>query len=187
MKYIFLVSLLICSLSSGVVKAGTIECSSGLVLSVAGKAQNKNQKVALSDSVNLEINQYLFVETYKAARIAKNLICQKIDGASYTGKSDEWTKFFRSALDGLVKAKYENVQFTLVGIDERSYVSENSSQEYVFQGTKDDNEQVIYNLAVLSENKQSLLTISVSGNIAEKEQIQKEYQKLVTSLKETKL
>ncbi|MDO6444328.1 hypothetical protein Q4493_00935 [Colwellia sp. 1_MG-2023] len=142
----------------------------------------KVQNINLSSQVSLDLEQFLSYGNFDIYRIATNVICQKLSGTKYTGKIDEWQKFFDSALNGLLKEKYKEIKFTLVGNDDAVFKGRNISKEYIFHGDKDGNEQVIYNIAVMSENKQSLFTLSVSGNIAAEKEILSEYKRLVNSM-----
>lgn len=154
------------------------------------KPQIKQQTVNVNANIQLKLSNVVSVNSDLAARIATNVSCQTLTGASYTGSKEEWLGFFDSAIKGLRKANYKELEFTLVGSEDKVYNDEKAqgyiSKEYTYIGTIDDNKQIIKNLALLDKSANTLYTFSVSGNVMVKDEVTKEFFRLVASIKQPK-
>jgi hypothetical protein len=135
----------------------------------------------------MQLSNTVAIKEIKSARIASNITCQQLTGASYTGSNEEWAKFFDSAFQGLHKAKFKNIQFTLAGEDDKVFdtilANDYAVKEYVLTGDADGNKQVFKNLALLDKANNTVYTFSVSGNIAVEAEIIEEFNRLVGSIK----
>jgi hypothetical protein len=160
------------------------------------KPRTKKQALNLSADVQMAITNKISINKALKARIATNVSCQKLMGASYTGSEAEWAKFFDSAISGLVQSGSKGLEFTLVGDNDRefnaiatSYTDLASSfiaKEYTFSGEIRGTKQVIRNLALLDKESNILYTLSVSGHDSVTTEIGQEFSRLVTSIKAAK-
>mgnify|MGYP000167293279 CR=1 FL=1 len=148
---------------------------------------NKTQRIDLNKEVAMVLTNAVAVNKNLGIHIASNTTCQQMLGASYTGSKAEWANFFDSALTGLLKAGFKELQLTLVGENDKIFNSPLTktliAKEYVFTGEIGDNKQIIKNLALLDKTNNTIYTFSVSGNVASKEGIIKEYKRLLVSIK----
>jgi len=178
--YRTLLTIFILIVASATTSAKTKTCGHKFVLPETTK--DRTQIVDLAPGKSVELSQYLFFTSAKKAQIATNVVCQKVSGISYTGQPEEWKKFFDSALTGFVNTGYQHLSFTLVGENEAVLKNNNLAKEYIFRGTKEGNEQIIYNVAMLSTDYSSMLTISVSGNVIASEEIKNEFIKITSTV-----
>jgi len=146
-------------------------------------AKEKQQVIPASKDVSIHIKQMLAVQSKDGVKIASNAICQKLSGANYTGSEQEWQSFISSAVNGLLKAKYKDLQITMVGGGDKVYQGKLAHKEYIFTGSVPGNKQYIYNLAVLDKSENTVYTLSVSGNESAIEKVQSEFSRLVDSFK----
>jgi len=157
----------------------------GLTINFESEPARKQQIINMSAQVSMTITNSTLIKKDLAAQIATNTTCQQLAGASYTGSQQEWAKFFDSAFSGLVKANYQDLKFTLVGENEKAYTLKNNlvTKEYVLTGEIKNNKQIIKNLALLDKDKNRMYTFSVSGNEIVAAEIDKEFKRLVSSIK----
>lgn len=141
----------------------------------------KEQKINVSKGVELKLKQYVAVRTEKGANIASNVICQHLIGQQYTGSQQEWKGFINSAVQGLIKHGFKNLNMTKVGTDDAVYKGSYPNFEYTFTGDLGKNKQIIHNLALLDKANNQVITFSVSGNEKVKSEIKAEYKNLVNS------
>lgn len=189
----FITALLLAIAFTGSVNATSLVHNTSLcLLEVAfeSEVQKKQQTINLNNNVKMSIANLMATQSVPGARMATNVGCQKLDGASYTGSKQEWVKFFNSAVSGMVKEKYQKVSFTLVGDTEKVYrpVAKANfiTKEYIIRGAIKDNQQVIMNLAILDKPNNTLYTFSVSGSALVETEIAKEFQRLLASLEPLK-
>ncbi|MCP4990437.1 MAG: hypothetical protein GY928_31690 [Colwellia sp.] len=158
-----------------------------LVLNFSDKPKKKQQTLKLNATVSMALTNAIALNNSYAARIATNVSCQQLTGASYTGSHVEWAKFFDSATQGLIKASYKELEFTLVGSDEINFKSalaqEFVAKEYDYIGTIGNNKQLIKNLALLDKKNNTLYTFSVSGNVMVESNVKLEFERLLASIK----
>ena len=69
-------------------------CLPNVVFSTAAKI-NKTEYELPNDAV-LRITQALATKVVDDAQIASNVICQRLEGITYTGSRDEWTKYINT-------------------------------------------------------------------------------------------
>ncbi|WP_042150688.1 MULTISPECIES: hypothetical protein [unclassified Pseudoalteromonas] len=146
-------------------------------------AKEKQQVIPASKDVSIYIKQMLAVHSSSGVKIASNAICQKLSGASYTGSEQEWQSFISSAVNGLLKANYTDLQITMVGEDDKVYQGKLAHKEYIFTGSVPGNKQHIYNLAVLDKSNNTVYTMSVSGNERAVREVKSEFSRLIKSFK----
>ena len=151
------------------------------------KPTNKNQMLNFDDNIHMQLTNSVAIKERKSARIASNITCQQLTGASYTGSDEEWVKFFDSAFQGMLKANFKDIQFTLVGeadkIFKPDFVNDYMVKEYFFNADAGGNKQIIKNLALLDKANNSVYTFSVSGNEIVEAEIIEEFNRLVASIK----
>lgn len=188
-----MLTLILSSTLSTNVNASTAlfnESVCALSVQLEHKPQTKQQTIQLSKTVQMKLSNAVAINNSMAARIATNVSCQQLFGASYSGSSAEWAKFFDSAIAGLVNAKYENIQFTLVGDEDKIFTSELAkrymAKEYLFTADISGNKQVIKNLALLDKSNNTLYTFSVSGNKMLDSNVRLEFERLLKSIKNSK-
>lgn len=158
-------------LNSSAVNAKALTCGGSISIDIPGQVQEKSQKIDLNESISLGLKQMVVTSSFEGNKLAANAICQTLYGTKYTGKDDEWSKFYKSAAQGLVAAKYTELSLTLVGENDAILKNNRLSREYIIKGTKSGIEHVIYNVAVLSQDLQSILTLSISGNSKVKDNV----------------
>lgn len=147
------------------------------------KAQHKTQSLSVTEMVSLELSQYVAKQVVSNAAIVSNVTCQKFIGHQYSGSQEEWAGFVKSALDGLIKAGFTDLQFTRVGTDESIYQGKLDNLQYRISGDIGGNQQIIQNLTLLDKAKNQVYTLSVSGNEKVKSEIEHEFARLVASFK----
>lgn len=166
------------------VQAATISdhtlCQSSF--SLTSKPRLKSQQVKLSETVSMTLENSVSIFSKKGTRIATNINCQVLMGHQYSGSAEEWAKFIDSAIQGLTKANYKKVKFTLVGNDEKMYSTDKQNKEYIFSANFEGINHLIYNLAVLDKKQNTVYTFSVSGAAVVKAEVENEYNRLVQSL-----
>ncbi|WMN61206.1 hypothetical protein NI389_07440 [Pseudoalteromonas xiamenensis] len=142
------------------------------------------QQFNMNNGGKLSMTQWLNVETISESRakIASNIICQSLQGASYTGEDEEWSQFIQGAARGLVDANATNIEFTLVGTDDATYHGKLDNREYQFIATMDDYKQMMRNITLLNKSRNQVITVSISGNTVIAEEINKEYRRIVSQL-----
>jgi hypothetical protein len=162
-----------------------------LVFDFSDKPKIKQQTLKLNATVTMVFTNALALKDGLAARIATNVTCQQLTGTSYTGSDAEWGKFFNSASQGLVKAGYTGLEFTLVGSADEIFQSPLAKQfmakEYSYTGTIGTNKQLINNLALLDKTTNTLYTFSVSGNVMVESNVRLEFERLLASIKKESL
>ncbi|MCG7566511.1 hypothetical protein MHM95_09430 [Pseudoalteromonas sp. CnMc7-15] len=178
-----LASMILCASALLASSEGFASNSEHCAITIAfkGQAQSRSQQAQLSPKVTLELKQWVDTHSVKGVKVASNVICQHLDGQAYTGSQQEWQAFIDRGIKGLLKAGFKDMQFTRVGSDAELYQGPHKSLEYIYRGTKDDNRQHIYNLAVLNKATNELVTLSVSGNEAANESVYQEFKRLVDS------
>jgi len=158
-----------------------------LNLELDTKPTNKSQTLNFDDNIHMQLTNTVAIKEMKSARIASNITCQQLTGASYTGSDAEWAKFFDSAFQGMLKANFKDIQFTLVGEEDKSFHSTFANdfvvKEYIFTADAGGNKQIIKNLALLDKANNSVYTFSVSGNEIVEAEISEEFTRLVASIK----
>jgi len=188
--FLLLTSILLATSSANAAKFIYTNQLCLLGLTFESKPQSKTQTINLSADVKITIANILATKSQKGSNIATNTSCQQLFGANYTGDKQEWANFFNSASSGLVNANYQNIQLTLVGETEKVYKPKKATnfltKEYTFTAAINNNEQLIKNLAILDKANNFLYTFSVSGNIAAKTEINKEFERLLASLEQIK-
>ncbi len=151
------------------------------------KPKNKSQTLNFDDNIKMQLTNTVATKSHKSAIIASNITCQQLTGASYTGSNEEWAKFFDSAFQGMLKANFTDIQFTLVGEEDKSFHSAIANdfivKEYIFTADAGGNKQIIKNLALLDKANNSVYTFSVSGNDMVEAEISQEFSRLVASIK----
>ncbi len=152
-----------------------------LGLNVSGDATHSKDVFKLSETVQLKYLRTIIVEKDKGIELAANITCQSLTGASYTGSPEEWSQYFDGTFKALIKAGYKDLKVTRLGGEERLYKND-SGQEFILYAVKDENAQVIMNLAWLSQDLKTLNSISVSGNERIQEKIESEYKQLVNQI-----
>lgn len=145
------------------------------------KPIKKNQKIALAPNISMELAQYVATKVESDIKIASNVICQHLIGHSYTGTEQEFTSFIENGINGLLKAGFKDLQYTLVGDNDATYRGKLDNIEYTFTGDNNGNKQVIHNLTILDKKQNQVITISVSGNERVADKIKEEYTNLVES------
>jgi hypothetical protein len=143
--------------------------------------QKKVQQLNIAPNVDLNLKQFIATKKIKAANISSNVICQQLVGQYYSGSEQEWQGFIKNGIQGLLKAGFKDLQYTKVGSDDAVYMGSLDYMEYIFTGDIGGNKQVIHNLAVLDKANNQVITLSVSGNEKVTQEIQDEYQRLVSS------
>jgi len=158
-----------------------------LNLDLDTKPKNKSQMLNFGDNIHMQLTNTVAIKERKSARIASNITCQQLIGASYTGSDEEWANFFDSAFQGMLKANFKDIQFTLVGEEDKSFHSTFTHdfivKEYIFTADAGGNKQIIKNLALLDKANNSVYTFSVSGNKIVEAEISEEFTRLVASIK----
>jgi hypothetical protein len=157
------------------------ESSCVVELSFLTMPEKKQQILPVADGVELALMQMVASKGANGAKISSNFICQKMKGATYTGSNEEWQNFINSAMQGLSSSGYINVQFVPVVPADKVYKTEFQSIEYGFVATKAGNTQHIHNLALLDKAKNTVYTISVSGNETVKAEVLEEFKRLVNT------
>jgi hypothetical protein len=154
----------------------------GTITFVSDPEKQKNT-YDISATQKLETIKLLAVDTIDSRDIASSILYQKLAGATYTASPQEWTQFLDSVIKGLRGNGFKELTFTLLGVNEKSYTGTNIHKEYVFTGIRRGNEQIIYNLALFSEDRTKMYILSVGGNEFVKEDVYKEFKRLVSSFK----
>ncbi|MEQ3528572.1 hypothetical protein KIJ96_06055 [Pseudoalteromonas piscicida] len=142
----------------------------------------KQQSINLSDKTTLHIQQQLSKQTVNNAVIASNVTCQVLEGASFSGDQAEFKKLLNNTVHGLISAEAQDLKVTLVGSDDAVYQGKHPNLEYTLSTTLSGNEQIIYNLTFVNKLKNESLTVSVSGNIINKELLESEFTRILSSL-----
>jgi len=155
------------------------QCSAKVNFLTVPKIQS--QTVPLADEVSLKLNQYLATQSKDGAKVASNVICQQLIGASYTGSDEEWKNFLESAINGLKRNNLQDIQFTLVGEVDKVYKGDLENKEYSFVFKSSAGVQNVYNVAILDLENNTIYTISVSGHESVKESVYQEYKRIVSS------
>lgn len=150
-------------------------------LSISDFEQSNQQDIDLDSGQRLSIYQWLSqrVTEEHNAKVVKNITCQKLRGARYTGSDEEWAGVISNAVNGLANAKAKDIELTIVGDDRRVYTGSVNNTEYILRFKLSGNQQVVYNFTVLDLIKNEALTISVSGNIVAESEIINDYKRLV--------
>lgn len=157
-------------------------CNASLALNA--KPIVKQQTIKLNDKVSIDMKQYLSTHSHKGVAIADNTICQKLNGAKYTGSNEEWIGFINNAVNGLKNSGGKEMMLKLMAEEkDKVYKGDNPHREYYFEGDFGGNSQVIYNLAVLDKRKNIIYTLSVSGAFRARTIVKEEYKRLVKSFK----
>lgn len=161
-----------------------------VALAFTKKPKVKQQTLKLNATVTMVFTNALAINNNFSAKLASNVTCQQLTGANYTGSEAEWIKFFNSASQGLLKANYKQLTFTLVGENDKNFqidLGKNFiAKEYDYTGTIDGNKQLIKNLALLDKSKNTLYTFSVSGNELIESNVRLEFERLLASIKVVK-
>lgn len=173
-------------LSNGLDAANvTNACDNAIEFTAEAKVQH--QHIPLSPTVSMDLTQQVAQQRFnKVVVVASNMVCQKLTGAAYTGSAQEWKKFIDSAINGLLKAGFKDLSFTAVGSDDKVYQGKLDHQEYILIGNTGGNIQHIHNLAVLDKSKNTVYTLSVSGNEKAQDAVKTEFKRLVGSFKPSK-
>ncbi len=150
-------------------------------LSFLTTPEKKQQILPVAEGVELALVQIVASKNANGSKISSNFICQKMKGASYTGSNQEWQNFINSAMQGLATSGYQNVEFVPVVPSNKVYKTKLQSIEYMFVATKEGNTQHIHNLALLDKTKNTVYTISVSGNEKEKMKVSEEFERLLST------
>jgi hypothetical protein len=160
-----------------------------LLLDFSDEPKIKLKTLKLNKTVTMVLTNAVAFNDGLAAIVASNVTCQQLTGASYTGSEAEWAKFFNSASQGLIKASYKELEFTLVGADDNIFESALAdgfmAKEYDYKGTIGNNTQLIKNLALLDKHNNTLYTFSVSGNVMVESNVRLEFERLLASIKKT--
>ncbi len=177
MKVFFILVLLSVLFSANVFSAEACKVE----LQFITQPEQRKQVLELSPEINLALVQMISTQNVEGAKVASNFICQQMTGANYTGSQEEWKRFINSAIQGLTNKGYQDVKFIPIKPESKVYKTSLQSIEYNFIATRDNNTQHIHNLAVLDTVKNAVYTISVSGNELAKNQIEREFERLVAS------
>jgi len=164
--------------------AQNLQCGNDIKFFMPGFFNKSEQTVNVSDSVSVDIKRYLSKRNVDGYIIAANVSCQTLTGQKYTGSGEEWLKFFESTLSGLSKNQYKDIAFTLVGENEAVIQNNQRSKEYILVGNRGGDKQILKNLALLSSDMKSIMTITISGNEAISEKIDNLYKNLTNYVKE---
>ncbi len=148
----------------------------------------KEQTLKLNENMSLNIVQALAIkESAYGTKVATNVICQRLKGASYTGTEQEWAQFMQQAIGGLKRSEGKNLRLQLLGEDENYYNGLLPHKEYKFYGEFKGIKQAIVNVAILDKTTNTVYTISVSGaekgEIAIKEELTRVISNLVLPVK----
>jgi len=152
-------------------------------ISFLSAPEEMQQAYDISVEQKLKTIKLLAVGTVESRDIASSILYQQLTGTKYTGSAQEWANFLDSVVKGLRGSGFEKLTFTLVGADDKKFLGTEVHKEYTFTGSRGGNEQVIYNLAVLSEDKTQMYILSVGGNEYVKADVNKEFKRLVDSFK----
>lgn len=144
-------------------------------------AEMKKQRSALSSNVSVSLTQALAQQKQAGVYIVTNVICQKLTGAKYTGTEQEWAQFLGNAVTGLKHSGGKEMQLVLVTGKDRVFMKEVSHKEYNFVGNFGKNRQIIFNLAVLNKENNTVYTISVSGARHLEKIVKNEFKRIVNS------
>ena len=144
-------------------------------------AQKSESSYPINSSVTLAMTQFLSKKTVQAATLATNVYCQKLTGMKYTGSDEEWQGYFKNTAIALANKGANNLQYTIIGTDQKAYKGTKLHREFKFNGDFDEGHQVIYNLAVLDIQANIMYTISVSGNYKIEDYVHNEFQHIVSS------
>lgn len=151
-------------------------------ISFLTKPIEKQQSIALSDKATLHIQQELSKHRVNNAVIASNVTCQVLEGDSFSGDEAEFKKLLNNTVRSLINAEAQDLKVTLVGSDGAVYRGNYPNIEYILSATLSGNEQIIYNLTFVNKPKNESLTVSVSGNIINKELLEREFARILSSL-----
>ncbi len=143
--------------------------------------EHRESNVNLSETVQINIAQYISKKTMYGAKMASNVQCQSLSGAKYTGSEQEWKSFFKSTGAALSQKGAKNLQLTITGTATKVYQGKLPNREYKFSGDFKEGSQVILNLAVLDLKSNTMYSISVSGGYKIESYIIKEFQRIVDS------
>ncbi len=180
-KYIKLIALLTCSICAFLALPTLASGECNAKVTFLTEAKTRSQVLQLAEGVSLELKQSVASQAEEGAKIASNVICQLLNGASYTGSSQEWQNFIDSANKAMVQKKFEEVTLTMVGDSERVYKGTLDSKEYIYTAKTPNGKQYIYNLAVLDIANNAMYTLSVSGHESVNAAVATEYRRLVKS------
>lgn len=161
------------------VAATSDKCGVNLVFK--GIPTTTQNTLELSDKVSLFTKNYLHYQSVKGARIAANVSCQSLSGANYSGTDPEWQNIFKTTLSELSAQGYNNLNFLPLTQNNKNYKSELENKEYIIEAFKGDNQQVLYNLNILSTDKSTLYTIVVSGDSSVRAEIKTEFISILTT------
>lgn len=156
-------------------------CNAAIVFE--NKVKQKKQTIKLNDKVSMNLHQYRTDTRKRGAKIASNVICQRLTGAEYSGSDEEWAAFIQNAADGLKKAKAKDIQLFLIGDKVKVYSSLADNKEYDFRATFGGNRQIIKNIAVLDRLNNTVYTLSVSGADRVRNEVNEEFERLVKSFR----
>lgn len=162
------------------ISAQDLACGNDIKFFMPGMFKESSQNTKVSEKISIDSKQYLSDRNVDGYIIAVNTTCQTLSGHQYSGSPEEWVKFFESSLSRLSKDQYKELTFTLIGEDEAVMQNTERSKEFILSGKKGDNKQILKNLAFLSSDMHSILTISISGNEAIEDKIANLFQNLVT-------
>jgi hypothetical protein len=153
------------------------------VISFLTQPTKTNEHYKITPQQSLNITKFMADKTIENRVVASSVTCQQLKGTNYSGNAKEWTQFINNVIKGLQNTGFAELKFTLVGLDDSLYQTGANAKEYMFTGDRGGNKQVIYNLAVLNEDKNTMYTLSVGGNEHVSEAVYTEFKRLVASFK----
>jgi len=142
----------------------------------------KHEQHKVNANISLDMSQQLDIQTKGNIKIATNVTCQKLNGAKYSGSEQEWNNFLNTARRGLSATGHKDLKITLYPKDGALFDGKHAQMEYRFSANRQGNKQVIYNLAVLNKEQNTLYVFAVSGNENATRDIEEEFARLKESI-----
>lgn len=159
--------------------ADVTSCETSFVLD--SDYQKSESSYQLNANATLKMTQLVAKNTVHGATLASNVYCQQLSGMSYTGSDQEWQGYFKNTSIALANKGAKNLKFTVIGTDDKAYKGSKAHREYKFIGDFNEGHQVIYNLALLDLEKNTMYTVSVSGDFKLEDYVYKEFHRIVSS------
>lgn len=155
-----------------------------LAIKFRAKPVSKNQVLKLDNKNSLEMNQFLASKSSSVgAKIATNMICQKLVGdKSYQATDEEFAGFIQQSLNGLKSAGAKNLKLELTGEASYVYQGNHPAKEYLISGELGGGKQIFHNLVLIDKNANTAYSISVSGFYKAGEEIKSEFVRVVESM-----
>ena len=155
-------------------------CGEVIKFYMPGDVKHNEHNFELNEGGVAKVHQYISKKNVDNFYIAVNVMCQILEGQTYTGSSEEWLNFFNTSIGNFSKSQYENIKFTLLGENERVVKNSKNSREYFIVGNKGSDVQKVKSLALMSTDKTIMLTLAISGNEAISTEIDNLYHNLAS-------